>query len=150
MRQDFDLAVDAGHDVFWSGYTANNNHSVIDFPGGAMPGTVLPMTGGQNLLVDNANNLLYLVVNGHAYQMTVYAPPYTGSPIETITLKGDPQVGNPTYCALNKSSSRLDCGDSAYQSVDIYRYPSGKYSYSFLLPENLGATKYRLTNAPAP
>jgi hypothetical protein len=103
--QAFAIAVDASHDVFLSYYNGSaGNDSVIEFPGGTMPGTILPMTGGNALLVDKAQNLLYVGENGSpCCQVNIYAPPYTGAPAHTLTLKGVLGRSGPTYCSLNQA-----------------------------------------------
>ena len=116
-----------------------------------MPGTILPMTGANALLVDKAQNLLYVGENGSpCCQVNVYAPPYTGAPAHTLTLKGVVGRSGPTYCSLNQANTRLQCGDNLYQTMDIYKYPSGTYVYSVLLPYSPYSLIYSLTNAPSP
>ncbi len=150
ITQAFSVAADASHDVFLSYYNGGaGNDSVIEFPAGAMPGTILPMTGGNALLVDKAQNLLYVGDNGNpCCQINVYAPPYTGSPSQTLTLKSVLGRSGPTYCSLNRASTRLECGDNLYQTMDIYEYPSGAYVYSILLPYSPYTLTYSLANAP--
>jgi hypothetical protein len=149
IYQNYDLAVDANHDLFLSYYSSTTgSNSVIEFPGGTAPGTILPMTGGIGLLADNANNLLYITPNQANWEISTYAPPYTGSPVQTITLKSNAQRG-PTYCSLNKANSRIFCGDTAYMSLDVYKYPAGSYVYSLLLPYSPYSLTYSVANAPA-
>lgn len=150
VYQALGLAVDSLHDVFLSYYnpTAGTN-SVIEFPGGTAPGTILPMSGGYGLLVDKANDLLYIGSNQSTVLIDVYAPPYTGAPIETITGKGNAQHG-PTNCAFGASYSRIDCGDTTYQSLDFFAYPSGAYVYSLLLPYSPYTLTYSVANLPSP
>jgi hypothetical protein len=107
------------------------------------------MTGGNALLVDTAQNLLYVGENGGpCCQLNAYAPPYTGSPANTLTLKGAVGRSGPTYCSLNGTSTHLQCGDNLYQTMDVYKYPSGNYVYSVLLPYSPYSLVYSLANAP--
>ena len=153
IYQTFAVAVDSSGDVFVSYYSTSGSYSVIEFPGGAMPGTILPMTGSgpDGILVDKSNDLLYIVGGTNNWQVEVFAPPYTGSPTETINLKGSsPNQNGPEYCALGQNYTLLDCGDSAYKTLDIYKYPSGTYTYSFLLPYSGYSLTYSVANDPAP
>lgn len=151
MYQSFFLAVDSTHDVFLSYYnsTAGNN-SVIEFPNGTAPGTILPMTGGDGVVVDNANNLLYVVPNGSAWQVESYAPPYTNPPSQTIAIKGIVGRGSVPYCALNRHATRLFCGDGLYQTLDVYKYPTGTYLFSILLPYSAYSLTYSIVDARTP
>ena len=151
IYQSFFLAADSAHDVFLSYYNSvAGNDSVIEFPGGTAPGTILPMTGGDGVVVDNANNLLYVVPNGSAWQVQVYAPPYTNAPSETIAIKGIAGRGSVPYCALNRHATRLLCGDGLYETLDVYKYPSGAYIYSILLPYSPYSLTYSIVDARTP
>ena len=127
------IAVDGQHDVFVSVYAPDSdwNSEVIEFPGGQMPAIELTGTlwigadfpGG--VLVDKNANLLVVNPNNNS-SLAVYAPPYTSAPIRTI-----PFNGGASYCALNRPETRLYCTDYEYGTVDVYKYPSGLYLYSF-------------------
>jgi len=127
------IAVDSQHNVFVSVYAPDSdwNAEVIEFPGGQMPATQLSGTlwidadFPAGVLVDKQNNLLMVnPVNNSS--VAIYAPPYTGSAIATIVLNGAA-----SYCALNHTEKLLYCTDYQYGSVDVYKYPSGLYLYSF-------------------
>jgi hypothetical protein len=127
------ITVDGQHDVFVSVYAPDSdwNSEVIEYPGGQMPAIELTGTlwigadfpGG--VLVDKNENLLVVNPNNNS-SLAVYAPPYTSAPIRTI-----PFNGGASYCALNRPETRLYCTDYEYGSVDVYKYPSGLYLYSF-------------------
>jgi hypothetical protein len=153
IYQDFALAVDSGGDVFLSYYSTTGSYAVVEFPGGAMPGSILPVTGNgpDGLLVDKSNNLLYVVGGSNNWEVNVYAPPYTGSPTETIALKGSsPNQNGPEYCSLGMHYTLLTCGDGAYKTLDTYKYPSGTYVYSLLLPYSGYSLTYSVANDPTP
>jgi len=119
------IATDNHDNVFVSNRDSQGNATVVEFPHGQMPGTLLSainpgLPGAPQL--DRANNLI--ITDWEAYTLNVYAPPYTQAP--TVT----PMHGLSLWCPLNHREDRLYCADLG-GSVDVYKYPSGTYLYSF-------------------
>ncbi len=119
------IATDSRDDVFVSNRDSLGNATVVEFPGGEMPGTLLSsitlgLPGAPQF--DRADNLI--ITDWEAYTLDVYAPPYTQAP------KVTPMQGLSLWCPLNHRQDRLYCADLG-GSVDVYKYPSGKYLFSF-------------------
>jgi hypothetical protein len=57
--------------------------------------------------------------------LRTYSSPYS-KPGRTYELQG-----SAVQCSLNKSQSNIACGDWENSTVDVYAYPTMKYSYSF-------------------
>ena len=127
------IAIDSRHDIFVSVYAPNSdwNSEVIEFVNGQMPAIELTGTlvvGADfpaGVLVDKQGNLLVVDPSNNS-SLAIYAPPYTGAPSSRIGFNG-----GASYCALNKRETRLYCTDYEYGSVDVYKYPTGAYLYSF-------------------
>jgi hypothetical protein len=119
------IATDSHDNVFVSNRTSQGVATVVEFPGGKMPGTLLSaitlgLPGAPQL--DRANNLI--ITDWQAYTLNVYAPPYTQAP--TVT----PMHGLSLWCPLDRHEDHLYCADLG-GSVDVYTYPGGAYAYSF-------------------
>jgi hypothetical protein len=145
-----DEALDAGGDLFVVYSDIYNKGHVIEFPGGKNPATVLPISLGfpGGLTFDSAGNLL--VGDQDTAKISVYAPPFTGSPSATFSLKA-PSVS----CRFNLPRTHLYCSDFTNGSVDFYAYsstnPGGtKYLYSFNngIPRNANNTGIALAPPP--
>jgi len=83
----FEVAVDGDGNVFASIINASFGFSIIEFPGGAMPGTILNVTGfsiAGGLAFDDASNLLVADFGGSPGDVAIYAPPYTGAPTRIL------------------------------------------------------------------
>jgi hypothetical protein len=121
------VAVDSRDNVYMSFVDEKNHGSVIEFPQGQMPGKNLTevhagLTPGT-VGFDRHDNL---IIQDQGTRMTkIYAPPYTGKH-RKIALKG-----YTVQCSLNKRETALACADYENATVDVFRYPSGKYLYSF-------------------
>ncbi len=124
------LATDSRHDLFWSTLAEGwMQGQVVLFPKGEMPGHVLNSTkighdfpGG--VLLDRSDNLLLIDQTESA--IYIYAAPYDKPPFSVIPLKGAA-----VYCALTPSQDFLLCMDYQYGAVDAYKYPAGRYLYSY-------------------
>lgn len=124
------VAFNSNHDLFWSTKNVwSGGGQVVKFRRARMPGVVLRVTklgsdtaGG--VLVDNANNLLF--IDQTTKTVNVYAPPYHARPFSRIGLKG-----GATFCALPPAQKELYCLDNQYGAVDVYSYPKGTYAYSW-------------------
>ncbi|MEO6989936.1 MAG: hypothetical protein ABI346_07625 [Candidatus Baltobacteraceae bacterium] len=111
--------------MFVSNLQSNNVGNVIEFPGGAMPGTAL--TGvSLNLpgtpVFDASNNLI--ISDWGRATIDVFAPPYSGSPTTS------PLMGASIWCPLGHNQARIFCGDAENGSIDVYAYPGATYLYS--------------------
>ncbi len=125
------IALDAGGNVYMSWVDAGDGGHVDEFAGGKNPAVTLPISAGfiGNLTFDLAQNML--LIDQSAGSLSVYAAPYTGSAIATITLKGVAVT-----CKLGRSGTTLSCADYENGSVDVYRYNSANpgatvYAYSY-------------------
>jgi len=121
-------ATDRSGDLFATIVEPSNAYAVIEFPGGAMPGSVLGITGfkeGWSMIIDSENNLIVDDI-GNPSQLDVYPPPYTGAPARTISLMDQSES-----CVLAQHQKRIYCGDDIHDTIDVYAYPSGKYRYSY-------------------
>ena len=145
-----DEALDAGGDLFVVYSDIYNKGHVIEFPGAKNPATLLPISLGfpGGLTFDSAGNLM--VGDQDTATVTVYAPPFTGSPIATFSLKA-PSVS----CRFNLPRTHLYCSDFTNGSVDIYSYSAAspgatKYLYSFNngIPHNANNTGIALAPPP--
>jgi hypothetical protein len=145
-----DEALDAGGDLFVIYSDIYNKGHVIEFPGAKAPAKSLPISVGfpGGLAFDSAGNLL--VGNQDTAAESVYAPPFTGSPVATFSLKAAS-----VPCRFNATRKNLYCSDFTNSSVDVYGYAaanpgSTKYLYSFNngIPHN--ANNAGIALAPAP
>jgi hypothetical protein len=121
------VTTDAAGNVYAATVQQSNQYAVIEFPGGAMPGTVLKISGfemPEALLFDRDQNLI-VVSEGGNNQLVIYPPPYNGSPSRTVPLRG-PSQG----CALGQHEAHIFCSDG-FGGVDVYAYPAGTYQYSY-------------------
>jgi hypothetical protein len=122
----FGVNSDQQGDVFVSNLTSQNDGTVVEFPKGKMPGTVL---SGINLglpgvpAFDSKGNLI--ITDWEALTLDVFAPPYTGSPTTS------PIEGSSIWCPLGPKENRVYCGDADNGSIDVFKYPGGKYLYSY-------------------
>lgn len=122
----FAVATDEDGNVFQSFTSATGSVGVVEYPGGRKGGKVLPLSGltqPGGITLDKHSNLL--VVDSGALSVLIFPAPYSGSPKETIAMKG-----TPVYAKLDKSNSRLFVSNYDAGSVDVFAYPSGKYLYS--------------------
>jgi hypothetical protein len=122
------VAVDGGGDIFVATYLPTKNYGIIEFPGGKMPATVLPLTGiGQagSLFFDRRGNLLVDDIGVHPDQIKVFPPPFSGAPARTFPLKQPAEA-----CTLGQHQERVYCGSDSVPGIDVYAYPSGNYLYS--------------------
>jgi hypothetical protein len=121
------VAVDAKGDVFMSWVDGSEAGHVDEFAGGQNPAVTLPISAGfiGDVTFDLAQNML--VIDQSASSFAVYAPPYTGSALATVALKGAAVT-----CKLGASGTLLSCADYENGSVDVYHYS----------PSNPGATTY--------
>jgi hypothetical protein len=127
IEQAYYVATDAAGNVYAAIVQPSNQYAVIVFPGGAMPGTVLNLSGFEmpEALVFDRNRNLIMVSEGGNNQLVIYAPPYNGSPARTVPLRG-PSQG----CALGQHEAHIFCSDG-FGGVDVYAYPAGTYQYSY-------------------
>lgn len=122
----FGIGTDGKGNIFVSNLTTANAGTVVEFPKGKMPGTVLSgialgLPGGPTF--DRANNMI--ITDWERYTIDVFAPPYTGSPT-TAALKGAS-----IWCKLDAKESGLYCGDADNGAIDVYGYPGLQYDYSY-------------------
>jgi hypothetical protein len=127
----FDIALDASDDVFVIYSDVYNKGHVIEFARGKNTPRNLPMSLGfpGGITFDSSGNLL--VVDQDAVNVSVYKPPFTGTPIATFPLKADS-----VPCRFAHAGTLLYCADFTLASVDVYNYhPSNPgsttYAYSF-------------------
>jgi hypothetical protein len=124
------VAVDSKDNVYVSYSNPQPVCKVIEFPGGAGPGTILNLTGHSNntfgLTFDKHQNLI-LNDGGPPGQEEVYAPPYNGAPAHVLVGVANSQ---PIAIALNARGNLLYTADINNYAVNVYAYPSGKYVYS--------------------
>ncbi len=124
------VKVDRSGDVF-----VNNNRKffahgqVLEFKAGSSTGKVLKniavkIAGG--LAIDRTTQDL-LVVDQGAKAVTVYAPPYTGSPKATYPV---PNGGSAVDVTLDNNASHLYFANF-FGTVDVVSYPSGKFLGSY-------------------
>jgi hypothetical protein len=112
--------------VYVSNLTTQNVGTVIEFPKGKMPGVAL---SGIHLglpgvpAFDSQGNLI--ITDWEALTLDVFAPPYTGSPTTS------PIEGASIWCPLGPQENRVYCGDAENGSIDVFKYPGGKYLYSY-------------------
>ncbi len=125
------VAVDAAGDVFMSWVDAGETGHVDEFAGGQNPAVTLPISAGfiGDITFDLAQNML--VIDQSASSFAVYAPPYTGSPLATVEMKGAAVT-----CKLSASGTLLSCADYENGSVDVYHYDASHpetttYAYSY-------------------
>ncbi len=121
------VGVDSKDNVYMSFIDRKNRGNVIEFAHGQMPGKNLTEvrtgTTPGSITFDRHDNL---IIQDQGTRMTeIYAPPYTGKH-RKIALKG-----YTVQCSLNKRETALACADYENSTVDVFRYPSGKYLYSF-------------------
>jgi hypothetical protein len=122
----FGVNSDQQGDVFVSNLTSQNYGNVVEFPKGKMPGTVL---SGIHLglpgvpAFDSKSNLI--ITDWEALTLDVFAPPYTGAPT-TSSIEG-----SSIWCPLGPKENRVYCGDADNGSIDVFKYPGGKYLYSY-------------------
>lgn len=145
-----DEALDAAGDLFVVWSDIYNKGHVIEFVDAKNPAMTLPISLGfpGGLTFDSAGNLL--VGDQDTARVSVYAPPFTGSPIATFSLQA-PSVS----CRFDKPRSYLYCSDFTHGSVDVYAYSSSnpgatKYLYSFNngIPHNANNTGIALAPPP--
>lgn len=126
----FNELVGIGTDLLGNVYVSNldrtNVGTVIEFPGGAMPGR--PLQGVRLGLpgapaFDDANNLV--IADWKNMTIDVFAPPYTGAPSTA------PLMGASIWCKFSRKIQHLYCGDAANGSIDVYAYPGYAYEYSY-------------------
>ena len=99
---------------------------VVEWRGGKMPGTVLPLGGlvvPNGITFDKRDNML--LFNDRLGVILKYPPPYSGAPSRTYTSKNPACAGT-----LNRNGTRLYAASRANGSVDAYTYPEGRYLYS--------------------
>lgn len=123
----FATAVDSHHNLYVSYLNVYGVGSVIEFPQGHLPGVPLPVqTPGYpgSIEFDRSDNLLLIDQQDQA--LVVYAPPYTGSPISTIALRG-----KSVQCTLDQPEKHLYCADYSNSAIDVYTYPAGSFFYDF-------------------
>jgi hypothetical protein len=145
-----DEALDATGDLFVVYADIYNKGHIIEFASGRNPAAKLSIALGfpGGLTFDSAGNLL--VGDQDTATETVYAPPFTESPIATISLKAAS-----VSCRFNLARTHLYCSDFTNGSVDVYSYassnPTGtKYLYSFNngIPHNADNTGIALAPPP--
>jgi hypothetical protein len=120
------VAVDAPGDVFGLFSNASGQFSIIEFPGGGMPGKVLAITGlkaGTNLFFDRKTDLIVSDVGNS--RLDIYAPPYSGAPKRTVNVPNFPLA-----CVLGQHEMRIFCADAESQ-VEALAYPRGTFEYSY-------------------
>jgi hypothetical protein len=120
------IAVNARGDVFLSYFTAKGVSAVIRFRGGRMPGDVLPLQNlglADGLEFDAAQNLILI---DFAHGVDVFAPPYRGAPTRFFAVRGDSRFGK-----LDRSGQNIYLSDVENRAIDVYRYPSGTFEYTF-------------------
>ena len=121
-------AVDAAGDVIAS-IPAPPSGSYVEeffyppFSGGY---AILPVPVGT-LLIDRSNNLVDASYCGSSPCITVYAPPYTGSPLLTIT--SIPVSGPIALDATGKHLWTVTTSNGSSQLLE-FGYPSGKAEYA--------------------
>ena len=117
----FGDAVDKSHNVYESSQSA----VIVEYAGGAEPGTKLSLNGLATPLgmdFDKQNNLLVTdTTNG----LLIYASPYSGNPSKKVTLHN-----LSVYCKLDAPNKHLYCSDIIEGTVDAYSYPAVTYEYS--------------------
>jgi hypothetical protein len=122
----FGVNSDQQGNVYVSNLTTQNSGNVIEFPKGKMPGTAL---SGVHLglpgvpAFDSKGNLI--ITDWEALKLDVFAPPYTGSPTQSDI------EGSSIWCPLGPQENRVYCGDADNGSIDVFKYPGGKYLYSY-------------------
>jgi hypothetical protein len=114
------------NDVFATYYECETcrGAGLLMFPGGEGPGQQIkdPLLRTPGVpIVDKNDNIL--VPNGTS--LHVFSPPYT-SVSKKLAVQGKTQD-----CSLNRSQNNLACADYGKDTIDMYAYPSLKYSYSF-------------------
>jgi hypothetical protein len=139
----FGVASDGNGNVFVSNQQSNNAGTVVEFPKGKMPGTVLPgvrlgLPGAPAF--DKANNLI--ITDWEAETIDVFAPPYSGAP-STSPLKG-----SSIWCPLSRNEKQILCGDADFGAIDVYAYPGGTYLYSYT--SALSSSAFVTGVAPSP
>jgi hypothetical protein len=121
------VAVDSKGNVYESFIdSAQTGGGVIEYAGGKMPGKLvkgIKIAEPGTLIIDAKDNLI--TTDQTALTVDTYAPPYTKAPT-TFPLKG-----KSIECSIDKAETDIACGDVANDSADVYKYPSGTYSYSF-------------------
>jgi hypothetical protein len=121
----FGVGTDSHDNVYVSNLTSSNVGNIVEFPGGAMPGTVLGVSLGLpgSPVFDSKDNLI--ITDWLALTLDVFAPPYDGAPTTS------PIKGSSIWCPLGKSQKRIFCGDADNGSIDVFAYPGGRYLYSY-------------------
>ncbi len=141
------LAVDQRNNV-WVSYRdpGSTGTYVAKFAAGNMPAKLfhnIALGFPGSLQFDKSNNMLALAPGVPA--MYIYAPPYKQKKPTTQF----PLQNAPTMCTLGRAQTKLYCSNAFFSKVDIYKYPSGTYLYSYtnglagLLPDGIA-------NDPAP
>jgi hypothetical protein len=139
----FGIGTDSNDNIFVSNLTSSNVGNIIEFPGGAMPGTALT---GVSLglpgspVFDSSNNLI--ISDWFRGTIDFFAPPYKSAP-KTVPLKGQS-----IWCPLGPTEKRIFCGDAQNGSIDVYAYPTGTYLYSY--SNGLSASALVTGVAPSP
>jgi hypothetical protein len=139
----FGVDSDRQGNVFVSNLTTGNVGTVTEFPAGQMPGTVL--TGVHLGLpgvpaFDSSGNMI--ITDWEASTLDVFAPPYTGSPTTS------PILGASIWCPLGPKENKVYCGDAENGSIDVFKYPGGKYLFSYTA--ELSASALVTGVAPSP
>jgi hypothetical protein len=120
------IAVDANNDVYIVCDGQNYSSQVVEFAKGKGSGTLVNITGFSALggIAFDRGQRMILTDYGTT-QDEIYAPPYYGSPTETIALQSGSQ---PFYSKVNKRNSALYV--TGHTGIAVYSYPGGAYKYT--------------------
>jgi sugar lactone lactonase YvrE len=128
------VAVDSHGNVYQAFVNqAVTKGGILEFAAGKMPGKIIKdikITVPGVPILDKSDDII--VTDDATTAVNIYAPPYNKAP------KTFPLEGTTSQCSLNKAETNIACADRGNDSIDIYSYPAGKYSYSF--SNGLGAS----------
>jgi hypothetical protein len=117
--------VNSKGDVFVTYRNETSDTGMLEFVQGKMPGEPVRFGLADPGSPEFDRNGNMIITDDWDDSLNVYAPPYGENP-QVYSLKGSSQ-----QCSLNKTQTAIACNDRTNRTIDVYRYPTINYEYSF-------------------
>lgn len=124
------IAIDTKNNLYVTYLNKNYGSDITVFTGGKGPGKILQSSSNgviyEGLTFDSKGNLL-VATDSLGATVNVFAPPYNGTPTSFEAQ------GSAIDLKLDTANANLYVGDASYNTLDVYKYPSGTYEYSIVV-----------------